>query len=147
MAEPAAAAEQVGAASKGGDAVLAMIKLAAVKPAGFSPFQASRRFTPSRRVATMAAKRVLVPIGRGSEEMEAVRHLDRAQGIAQRRQRRRWPRRRLRRFRQGGSILLVAQAFCCFSRATSTHLQVITIDVLRRAGAEVRWAKCRSLLA
>lgn len=49
----------------------AMIKLA-VKPAGFSPLQASRRFAPSRRVATMAAKRVLVPIGRGSEEMEAV---------------------------------------------------------------------------
>ncbi|KAI7840257.1 hypothetical protein COHA_006039 [Chlorella ohadii] len=53
----------------------AMIKLA-VKPAGFSPLQASRRFAPSRRVATMAAKRVLVPIGRGSEEMEAVITID-----------------------------------------------------------------------
>lgn len=53
-----------------------MIKLAAVKPAGFGPLQASRRF--SRRVATMASKRVLVPIGRGSEEMEAVSSLPRS---------------------------------------------------------------------
>lgn len=146
MAEPAAAAEQLRAASRVGDAVLAMIKLAAVKPAGFSPFQASRGFTASRRVATMAAKRVLVPIGRGSEEMEAVRHPIGRRGSA----RRRWrcPRHRLRRFRQGRSTLLAAQAhFVAFHMLNLPPLQVITIDVLRRAGAEVRRAKCRSLLA
>ena len=107
--------------------------------AGFRrPFlAASRRCYASRRVVAMAAKRVLVPIGRGSEEMEAVRDHGWACNLAER-QRRCQP--CAEHFRQRMPARFATRspwAFCLTPRPPPPALQVVTIDVLRRAGAEV----------